>query len=147
MSTFDRVNFVKALCEFVAGAAGLHYAAADDDGKFDLWPFVADEKTAAATYTTVIPYDGSRGWVPVDEVSVQFMSCGPDDAAALGRSQAAFDALTDDDGRPLRMAVIGAAPNQFRINGVDLRAPGKTGADDRGHVTWTFNATFNAVAL
>ena len=62
----------------------------------------------------------------------------------MQRAQLLHGALTDDDGRPLRMASL----ETFRINGiVNLRGPSVIGRDDKGRVeiVSNFDAEFLAI--
>lgn len=140
MALFDLNVFLDKLAAYMAAnAAGgaLEYAATPRA----LWVGQADEKYAAAAYSTLIPFGGALPFVPENSIQIQCMSSGKNYEAAMGQAQKLFGALVDANGRPKRMIDISSSPNGYRLLGVNPQHPQVIASDaTRTQVVFNFEA-------
>jgi hypothetical protein len=137
---FDAGNFLDVLAAAIATAASLNYANANQPRA--LWRHAAVEGGCTDPYSVLKIYGGSLSFVPVPSCSIQCETIGTGNDATFARAVAVHATLLDGNGRPVRMKAISG----YRLNGIDLRAPGLVGRDDKGRAKVVFNFDVKAIA-
>ncbi len=125
------------LAAYVAAGLSLHYATVPDGQQRELFIGRMDRRDADPTASVIRASGGPAGsYDPIEGVSVQVLTQGPTEAAALARAEAIWRLFFDADGYPVRNLALTA----WRLLAIDAQQrPTPIGVNESGGVDVSFN--------